>query len=185
MQRSAAQLALPFERSAAVRALKAAVRDISGPLRVRLTLDETGAFACTASPLGDSPATWSFAISPHRVNSADTLLRHKSTWREFYDDELARLAALTGCDEAIFLNERGELAEGSRTNIFVRRKDMLVTPPLAAGVLDGILRRELIEAGKCREEVLTAVDLRGQVLLGNSLRGLIAARPAQAFVRTS
>jgi para-aminobenzoate synthetase/4-amino-4-deoxychorismate lyase len=145
-----------------------------------LALSEDGAFSCSAAPLEIAPAIWSYAVSPHRVNSADQLLRHKSTWREFYDDERARLAASTGCDEVIFLNERGELAEGSRTNIFVRRGNHLVTPVLAAGVLDGVLRRELIDTGKCREGVLTVDDLRGEVLLGNSLRGLLTARLAEA-----
>ena len=184
MQRSAEAFSLPFERATATRALDAAVIRARGPLRVRVTLNEMGVFACDVSPLGDSPASWSYAISPQRVTSSDQLLRHKSSWREFYDDERVRLAALAGCDEAIFLNERDELSEGSRTNIFVRRGDVLVTPPLDAGVLDGILRRELIETGKCQEGVLTVDDLRGEVFLGNSLRGLIAAHPAQASART-
>jgi len=187
MQNSAAVLAFPFERAATIDALDAAVRRTGDPLRVRLALSEDGAFSCSAAPLEISPAIWSYAVSPCRVNSADQLLRHKSTWREFYDDERARLAASTGCDEVIFLNERGELAEGSRTNVFVRKGDQLVTPVLAAGVLDGVLRRELIDTGKCREEVLTLDDLRGEVLLGNSLRGLLTARPAQAsgYLRSS
>ena len=42
------------------------------------------------------------------------------------------------CDETIFLNERGEVAEGSRSNIFVRRGGILLTPPLSAGILDGV-----------------------------------------------
>ncbi|MGZ5938942.1 MAG: aminotransferase class IV, partial [Rhizomicrobium sp.] len=147
--------------------------------RVRLALDETGAFNCSIAPIGAAPARWSYAISPHRVNSADELLRHKTDWRSFYDDEQARLARLTGCDEAIFLNERGELAEGSRTNIFIRRAGKLVTPPLTAGVLDGVLRRELIESGACIEATLTPEDIAGEVFLGNSLRGLIPAELSQ------
>ena len=91
------------------------------------------------------------------------------------DDEQARLAKLTGCDEAIFLNERGEVAEGSRTNIFVRRGGKLLTPPLSAGLLDGVLRRELIEQGQCAKATAVPDDLDGEVFLGNSLRGLIPA----------
>jgi branched-subunit amino acid aminotransferase/4-amino-4-deoxychorismate lyase len=54
----------------------------------------------------------------------------------------------------------------------------LVTPPLEAGVLDGRLRAELIGQGKAREAVLTPDDLKGaEVYFGNSLRGLIPARP--------
>ncbi len=82
----------------------------------------------------------------------------------------------------IFLNERGEIAEGSRSTVFVRHGDMLLTPPLSAGILDGVLRRELIESGKCSEETLMPDDLhRGEVYFGNSLRGLIEAVPIAAF----
>ena len=37
----------------------------------------------------------------------------------------------------MFCNERGELTEGARSNIFVERDGVLLTPPLSAGVLDG------------------------------------------------
>ena len=182
MQRSAAFLGLPFARDMAVLALKDAVGHAREVLRVRLTLDEAGAFACTTAPLGTAPARWSYALSPHRVASADQLLRHKTSWRDFYDGELTRLAKTSACDEVLFLNERGELTEGSRSNLFIRRGAQLFTPPLSSGLLDGVLRRELLEQVKCVEAVLTPDDLisADEVLLGNSLRGLIAARPANA-----
>jgi branched-subunit amino acid aminotransferase/4-amino-4-deoxychorismate lyase len=128
---------------------------------------------------GDPPARWTYAISPQRVASGDALLRHKIDWRDLYESEFARLSAQTGCDEVLFLNERGEVAEGSRTNLFARIGGALLTPPLSAGVLDGCLRREMIEAGECREAVLTPADLEkaDEVYLGNSLRGLIVGRP--------
>jgi len=180
MRSSAHFLGLPFDRDSALRELNGSVEMTREPLRVRLTLDEQSAFGCTFAPLGPRQPQWRYTISPHRVQSRDLLLRHKTTWREFYDDEQARLAKLCGCDEALFLNERGELTEGSRTNIFVRRGGKLVTPPLAAGVLDGVLRRELIERGECVEATLTPDDLDGEVLLGNSLRGLIPAAIARS-----
>jgi para-aminobenzoate synthetase/4-amino-4-deoxychorismate lyase len=181
MQRSAACLGLPFCRDAALDALRDATRGAREALRVRLTLDEQGAFACTTVALGTPPMSWSYTISAHRVHSSDQLLRHKTTWREFYDDELARATRSFGCDEILFVNERGELTEGSRSNIFIRRDGRLLTPPLSAGVLDGVLRRELIEQGDCVEAALTPADLNGQVFLGNSLRGLISATPVQSL----
>jgi para-aminobenzoate synthetase/4-amino-4-deoxychorismate lyase len=180
MQRSAAVFALPFDHTRAMRALTDAVAGAREALRVRLTLDEAGAFSCTAAPVGATPLLWTYALSPHRVGSADLLLRHKTTWRDFHDGEQTRLAKATGCDETIFVNERGELTEGSRSNIFIRRGAGLVTPPLSSGLLDGVLRRELIETRRCVEAVLTPDDLAtaDEVLLGNSLRGLIRAVPA-------
>ena len=59
----------------------------------------------------------------------------------------------------IFCNERGELTEGTRSNIFLRRGGALLTPALACGLLDGCLRAELIAQGDCTEAVLTEADL--------------------------
>lgn len=178
MANSAAFFSLPFDREAAEASLRSAIGQAREPLRVRLTLDETGTFAATAAPLGPQPAQWTYALSPHRVGSSDVLLRHKTTWREFHDSEQARLAKVA--DEAVFVNERGALTEGSRTNIFVRRGGILLTPPLSCGLLGGILRATLLEEGRCREAELTPGDLAAadEVLLGNSLRGLIRAVPA-------
>lgn len=170
MARSAAYFGIPFDRARFV------LPRLDEPSRLRIVLDESGALACTAAPLDKSPARWTYAVSPNRVRSDDVLARHKTNWRD-------HLAPLAGVDETVFLNERGEVAEGSRSTVFLARDGTLLTPPLSAGVLDGVLRRELIEQGRCREAVLTPRDLEsGQVWLGNSLRGLILAVPAQETV---
>jgi branched-subunit amino acid aminotransferase/4-amino-4-deoxychorismate lyase len=114
------------------------------------------------------------------VQSADELLRHKTTWRELYDGERGE-ANRSGCDEVIFLNERGEVAEGSMTNVFLRRDGRLLTPAATCGLLDGCLRRALLDSGECVEAVLYPADLeKNEVYLGNSLRGLVRAK---AFTR--
>ncbi len=177
MQNSAQFFSLPFDRSAARAMLDRAVACAREPLRVRLALDEAGMFDCTTAPIGPAPQSWTYAVSSNPVHSADVLLRHKTNWRDFFDRELGLLVKSRSCDEVLFCNERGELTEGSRTNIFVRHAGRLLTPPLSSGLLDGVLRRELVESGACDEAILMPVDLRGadEVLLGNSLRGLIRA----------
>jgi len=75
--------------------------------------------------------------------------------------------------DLVFLNERGEVAEGARSNIFVERDGILLTPPLASGVLPGVLRAELLARGKACEVVLYPADLANGFWLGNALRGLI------------
>lgn len=126
-----------------------------------------------AAPLPPNPPCWSWRLSQQRTQSKDLLLRHKTSWRELHDRE----AAQAGTDEVLFRNERDEVTEGARSNVFVRRGGVLLTPPLEAGVLNGCLRAELIERKLAREERLTMEDLNGEVFLGNSLRGLIPARP--------
>jgi len=163
-------------------ALRATVRNLPPcPHRIRLLLDPAGVPNITATALADgaTPPAYRYVLSDLRMNSANRFLYHKTTNRAFYEDELARLNAETGCDEVIFLNERGEVTEGSRHNVFVRHGDQLLTPPIFAGVLPGTLRQELIEAGDppVVERTLTLEDLANadEVYLGNSVRGLVPA----------
>jgi branched-subunit amino acid aminotransferase/4-amino-4-deoxychorismate lyase len=151
--------------------LDAAIKGLAGPLRVRLTLDEAGMHQATTAPLSSNPPHWGYALSPTRTDSSDGLLQHKTNWRDLYEGEVARLKT----DEVVFLNQRGELTEGARSNIFIRCGDVLLTPPLSSGLLPGIFRGELLESGAAREAVLTETDLSGDVYFGNSLRGFIRA----------
>ncbi len=174
MAASATLFGLPFDRDKAEQVLTDAVKDMTGPLRVRLSLDEAGAHKVVSATLPPNPSHWTWRLSPERTQSQDLLLQHKTSWRELHDREAAQ--AVT--DEVLFRNERDEVTEGARSNVFVRRGGMLLTPPLESGVLNGCLRAELIDRKLAREERLTVKDLDGEVFLGNSLRGLIPARPA-------
>jgi branched-chain amino acid aminotransferase len=59
---------------------------------------------------------------------------------------LARMEALeNGYDGAIMLNSTGKVAEGSAENIFVVKDDIIQTPPLSAGGLEGITRDSVIQ----------------------------------------
>ena len=145
-------------------------------LRVRLEMRRDGTFEIAAAPFTPDPAekVWRVGLAQTRFDSADPLLRHKTTRRALYEQALAA----SGADEAIFLNERDEVCEGARTNIFVERDGVLLTPPASSGLLPGVLRAELLRLGKAREKVLGLADLRGGFLLGNALRGLLRARLA-------
>lgn len=59
---------------------------------------------------------------------------------------LARIEALdNGYDEAIMLNANGKIVEGSAENIFIVKDDVILTPPLTAGGLEGITRDSVIQ----------------------------------------
>jgi para-aminobenzoate synthetase/4-amino-4-deoxychorismate lyase len=169
MEASARVFQMPYATPAAMLALDAALAGKQGPQRVRLTLDVFGVHHATTAPLESNPPHWTYRIADTHTHSGDALLAHKTSRRELYD------APHPGVDELVFVNERGEVTEGARSNIFVRRDDLLLTPPLSAGVLPGILRAELIARGRAREALLMPDDLEGEVWLGNSLRGLIRA----------
>ena len=171
MARSAEVLGFDYEDLWALYVIQA-----SGevPLRCRLTLGDEG-FEFSSAPLGETPEIWSVAISDVRLPSGDALLQHKTTRRDLY--EKAREERPDGIDEALMLNERGELCEGTITNVFVTREDgQIVTPPLSCGLLPGIQREIALENGAL--EAVVTVDMlktAKAIHMGNSLRGMIRA----------
>ena len=75
-----------------------------------------------------------------------------------------REIALEGLDEAILLNEDGNITEGSTSNVFFIKSSGLVTPPLESGILPGITRALVMEiAGtlgiSVTEDNITLADL--------------------------
>jgi para-aminobenzoate synthetase/4-amino-4-deoxychorismate lyase len=126
---------------------------------------------------------WRFVISDQRLDEKDPLFYHKTTRRQFFDREMERQKALTGCDEVVFLNKKGELTEGTRTNLFIELDGRLFTPALTCGLLPGTLREELLDLPRAAasEAVLTPQDLLAaeRIYLGNSVRGLIRAELIQ------
>jgi para-aminobenzoate synthetase/4-amino-4-deoxychorismate lyase len=131
------------------------------------------------SPSAQNP-TVTVTLSPHRTNSADPFLRHKTTNRHLYNEELARARA-EGFDEVLFLNERDEVTEGAISSLFVEQPagptgaGMFLTPPLASGTLPGVMRRHLLETlPNAEERALTLADLKppNTLWLCNSVRGL-------------
>ena len=175
MADSAGYFGLPFDR-AAVAALLESQSFPADRMRVRLTLDASGP-AVTSVPLPPNPPVFRFAIAPEPLDSQSLWLAHKTTNRAFYDEPRVSAHAEFGVDEVVFLNERGELTEGSITNLFVERGGMLLTPPLSSGLLPGTLRAELLASGRATEQVLTLADLDAAdaIWLGNSVRGLMRA----------
>ena len=183
MKSSAEALGFAFDRHSVRNELQAATFRLRAPSKVRLLLGRSGAISIGISPLpGISDQPVGVAIRPLEVASDDFRLRHKTSRRGFYDR--ARMA--TGAWEVVFTDSQGFLTEGSFTSIFVERDGMLLTPPLARGLLPGVLRAQLIESGRAVEHDLRPADLAGGFQLGNALRGLVSAvtvaEPAKADV---
>ena len=150
------------------------------PLRVRLTLAPDGKVNATTAPFEPLPAdtVWTLRIAGARLDADDPLIRHKTTRRAVYEAARAEFPR-EKADEVLLLNQRGEVCEGTITNVFIDiGEPMLVTPALGCGLLPGVLRGEMIEQAKAREAVLAEADLRAAKALyaGNSLRGLVRAR---------
>lgn len=155
-------------------------KEVSGdaPLRVRLVMSFRGKIEISTSafiPEGEE-TVWRLKVAKTRLQSEDSLFRHKTTRREPYEAARAEYSK-DEADEVILLNERDEVCEGTITNVFAEAADgTLITPPLTSGLLPGVLRAELIRERKARGEVLKLADLHHRRLfVGNSLRGLIRA----------
>jgi len=184
---SAAHFGYPFAREAVLAALDAEAARVEAPVAlVRLLLGEDGAISVTSTAitLPTKDTVWRFAISDQRLDEKDPFFYHKTTRRQFYDREMERQKALTGCDEVVFLNKKGELTEGTRTTLFIELDGRLFTPALTCGLLPGTLREELLDLPRASasEAVLTPQDLMSaeRIYLGNSVRGLIRAELVQA-----
>lgn len=175
LRRGCRAVGFPFDDDAAIRPLGAALSPTGGVMRLRLSIDARGHVEVTRQPLPENPPQWHAVLSEIRLDSADPWLAIKSSHRATHDR--VRAALPEGVDEAILQNERGEICEGTITNLFLRHDGLLLTPPLAAGLLPGVMRQDLLDSGAAREAVLGPDDLAGgEVLMGNALRGLIPTR---------
>ncbi|MFT4184587.1 MAG: aminotransferase class IV family protein [Rhizobium sp.] len=178
LQRSARRLGFPAPKDALSK-LEAAVAGATTPLRVRLTFNRTGQAAVTTAafkPLA-ADTVWRVRLAQTRIDSADTLLRVKTTRRAVYEAARAEYSA-DEADEVLLLNEKGEACEGTITSIFLDDgSGRLRTPPISSGLLAGVLRTELICQRKARVGRIRSEDLANRTLyVGNSLRGLIRAQ---------
>ncbi len=122
--------------------------------------------------------TMRFIIAPSPINRNNVHLYHKTTQRAFLDEPLKRAKQQHDCDEVVFVNEAGELTQGSYMNLFLEQEDgSYVTPPVSAGLLPGTFRAEFMAENRVIEKTLFPDDLETakQVYLGNSVRGLLNA----------
>ena len=95
-------------------------------------------------PLKDWPETDDVAVVPWARNELAATAGLKTT--SYADNVVAlRWAHERGAAEAIFPNTRGEICEGTGSNVFYEYDGALVTPPLSSGCLAGITRELLLE----------------------------------------
>jgi branched-chain amino acid aminotransferase len=147
-----------------------------------IPLDPKPTLVITAAQHPPVPDHLDAAIVAIRRNEGSPLSRIKSL--NYLDNVLAQQEAQArGAEEGLMLNNAGQLAGFARGNLFVLRGNELATPPLADGVLDGIVRHHLLaragEIGLQPSEVsLQRGDLDGAdaVFVTNSLLGCVPIR---------
>jgi len=178
MESSALYFGFPFDRSRITSILfdlsEYPAFDRGSRHRIRLTLAAGGRAATEVSPCPEEPAKIKIWLTDERISSSDPFRRHKTTRRDPYD-RLYKKACEYGFADVIFANENGDITEGAISNVFIERAGKLLTPPVASGLLPGVLRRHILETRDgSQEAVLNLNDLRSAdaIYLCSSLRGL-------------
>jgi branched-chain amino acid aminotransferase len=88
-------------------------------------------------------------VSSWRRISPDSLIPQSKASGQYLNSVLAKIEShKSGYEEAILLDDKGNVCEGSGENVFVVRDGALHTPPAAASILDGINRRSVIQIAR-------------------------------------
>lgn len=188
---SARALGLPVPdldsiRSAAADVLEANRAALPEVARLRITLtggpgpfgtdrgNAAPTLLVTLSPATAWPATAAVCVVPWTRNERAATAGVKAT---SYAENIVALAYAKerAAAEAIFGNTRGELCEGTGSNVFVVLGDRVVTPPLASGCLAGITRELIIEWFDVSEEplALEVLNTADEVFIASSTRDVM------------
>jgi para-aminobenzoate synthetase / 4-amino-4-deoxychorismate lyase len=126
-------------------------------VKIRLLLDREGEIEMEVQSLaGVSVSGLKLGFAGNPVASNNRFLYHKTTRRTVYEQAKA---SRPDCDDVILWNEKGEVTETCRANIVMKKKGVLVTPPIKCGLLPGTFREHLLKSQKIREGVITRSDL--------------------------
>ena len=159
MARGCAALGLPAPDPAEVRRLcEAAAETVDGRAAVRLTLTAGSGGRGLDRPAAPSPRLFATAAPSPRPEAPAVLVTASVRRNEgspasrlktlsYLDNILAREEArAAGADEALMLNNRGEVACAAAANIFWIGEGRLYTPALDCGVLDGVIRAKVLDS---------------------------------------
>jgi branched-chain amino acid aminotransferase len=110
-------------------------------------------------------------VSSWRRISGDALIPHAKASGQYLNSILAKIEShKSGYEEAILLDDRGFVCEGTGENLFVIRDGVILTPPQTASILDGINRRSIIQIARdLGYEVLERDIARAELYLADEL----------------
>ena len=183
ISQSAKSLKIKFDSNRAKSLIKEACSQLDTSLiyRLRLDLSAEGLLSVKTAAIQNpqvGPILWASDIlaTDATMSSTDQLLGHKVTRRKLYDQ--AWLAAeKIGAFDALFINEKGFVTEGGRSNVFIKKDGRWLTPPLASGCLPGVMRSMVLNDAKYQalEQDITPADVLSaeEVIFTNALRGIV------------
>lgn len=115
--------------------------------KIRIELDYSGEFAISYQPIKvrlnpDPLKIRIYEATP--IDQQNILFQHKTTAksvRGFYQKVYDDLVKFDDIYDAIFVNQKGQITEGSKTNIYIENEQGIFTPPVESGALPGIFRK--------------------------------------------
>jgi branched-chain amino acid aminotransferase len=110
-------------------------------------------------------------VSSYRRISPESLIPHSKASGQYLNSVLAKIESVkAGYDEAILLDDKGYVSEGSGENLFVIKNGAIATPPQAAAILDGINRRSAMQIARDRGyEVVERNLVRAELALADEV----------------
>lgn len=150
----------------------------SNKFKLRLLLTKWGEIKYNLEQIVPSEQKGRIVISDKRINSNNKFLYFKTTNRTLYNAELIKWSK-EEFDDVIFQNEKGEITEGARTNVIIKRGGQLFTPPISSGLLNGCYRGyKLSKNGNVIEKSFGINELLNadEVFIVNSVRKEIAIK---------
>lgn len=140
---------------------------------VRLLVQKDGTYSTEYKPIKDITTT-EIKIAEDIMFSENIFLWHKTTIREHYKKTSDLIKKGLYFDK-IYFNEKGELTEGSRSNVIIKQNGILYTPPVFCGLLNGTYRKHLLKQGKIFEKTMYLDDVLNaeEIYCINSIRGMV------------
>jgi branched-chain amino acid aminotransferase len=118
---------------------------LDAPVDVAIATWPWGAYLGEESKRAGVRAT----VSSWRRIPHDALIPHAKASGQYLNSILAKIeASKAGYQEAILLDSRGYVCEGSGENIYAVKDGQILTPPQTAGILDGISRKSVIQIAR-------------------------------------
>lgn len=175
LRKSAEHFLFLFDEKKLRRKISAGLRRIpkTGKKRLRLTLSKNGRIEINVGEFPGTDGEISVIISDKRVHSSNFYQYFKTSNRKLYDEEHSKYLG-QGFFDVLFLNENNLVTEGAISNIFVRKGDRWITPPVNDGLLAGIERKNWLNSdNNVHESSIHPDDLisADEIVLTNSLRG--------------
>jgi branched-chain amino acid aminotransferase len=140
---------------------------LENPVEAMVAVWEWGAYLGDEGKLNGVRAK----VSSYRRISPDSLIPHSKASGQYLNSVLAKIESVKGgYDEAILLDDKGNVCEGSGENVFVVKDGVIHTPGQTSSILDGINRKSIIQIARDRGyEVVEREVARAELVLADEV----------------